>query len=314
MSNAVSDDWVDDDNNNAPKKEKEKEKKEDNRAVLLKWSCHQPKDLLPELQVEHVNCLIMGKAGTGKSSFINTCHWVLHPEVFLKQKPAVTRDSESGKHGTVKVQWCQILPAMRFIDTKGLITMEDEQELEAVSLLLEGASVDGKAVEKYYKRVRFWQHIFRTKGEYNWHENIQPPSLQDMPHILLLVVAANDDIPFGLDKVIEIARAQKPPLPIVWLITKRDVANMEDDEVALFRKSLVAQFGSLSNNMDVMLFEIPNYTEESTEMDPDKDKKSLELVRLLLRKGTQFFQEKQRQKEEEINKKNNPKKKWFTWS
>jgi len=87
----------------------------------------------PQLKVQKINVLIVGGAGSGKSSYINTINYSLN-DIFGQLAPS--KPTASGGHVTTVYRQYQMAPCINLCDTKGW--SNKTYKFEELSLILDG--------------------------------------------------------------------------------------------------------------------------------------------------------------------------------
>mmetsp|Transcript_27527 Transcript_27527/g.38826 ORF Transcript_27527/g.38826 Transcript_27527/m.38826 type:complete len:427 (+) Transcript_27527:84-1364(+) len=225
-----------------------------------------------EDQVTSLNCIIFGEAGSGKSSFVNTCYWSVFPELIKQQGIAYVNNTTD--HVTRVVTYYKIGQHLSLIDTKGLTTFSDEKE--AIKIQLGGRAVDGKEVMKSEKKT-FFEWLLAKQGKVDFFDCIREGDIHTMPHCVIIVMAVTKPVPPGILTVLEIIQAQKLPIPVIFLLSKVDLEKPLDLEK--WKKEMVSMFKTAFPEVESRTFEISNYPGMSDQrLDPERTSHALNIL------------------------------------
>jgi GTPase SAR1 family protein len=235
--------------------------------------------------VEYINWLVVGLAGEGKSSLLNSLCTALAGDTHIKLP---FRESGGMEHGTVSYVWRALdktgtenlsASKLRFFDLWGA-TPENFQTNEA-TLIMEGMMPSG----------------FRDQDDTGLDaENLLPRSLATAPHGILLVVSAhkyNAPEAFAIfEKFVSLAQQKRVPILVAMTkIDELDTALVQEPQNAYVSGTIAELRQGVSAAKGIELrdvFAVKNYKQEQNASDK-VDSTLLQLVDVLYSRSRDYL-------------------------
>ncbi|XP_062582164.1 interferon-induced protein 44-like [Saccostrea cucullata] len=242
--------------------------------------------------VKYLNCMLLGQAASGKTSFFNTCATALKDEKRVLAPLAVYKPSGGSVTSTFETHPLftkddKILP-LRIFDCRGLhnvsgVTPEDIQ-LMVIGHVKSGYQINPVAsIQSDHAKYR------------------SQPNIGDRIHCLIYVVNAdNPQSALADESAVEIFKRMREllaPLNVPQLVLMNKVdrlrASLSDDISQIFRSEevyrkfkVVADFMQLP---DMNVLPMSNYHDE-TNPDPKKDVLALSNLKMMMDRANDFLQ------------------------